>query len=287
MSDRPPRYVFFGSPRFAAIVLGELIRAGLGPVAVVCNPDRPVGRKQVVTPPLVKTLAERHGIPVIQPEKLDAAATDAIAGQQPECFVVAAYAKILPKSILSLPPRGSVGVHPSLLPKFRGASPIQSAILAGETKTGATIYVMDEKTDHGPVLAQEPLSATETPAYLLPYPELEERLAELGARLLVAALPEFAAGRASAEEQNEALATYTKKFSTEDGFVPENDLMAALAGDETRALAILRKINALNPDPGAWTVKSGVRTRLLAAVIENGRLRLTSIQKAGGKPRTP
>ena len=148
------RYVFFGTPEFAAIVLRQLLDANLLPVGVVCNPDRPVGRKKVITPPPVKSLVMKHetwNIPVLQPEKLDERFMLQVSSFMPELFVVAAYARIIPRSILDIPANGAIGVHPSLLPRLRGASPIQSAILNGEQNTGVTLYHMDTEVDHGPV----------------------------------------------------------------------------------------------------------------------------------------
>lgn len=277
------KYVFFGTPRFAEIVLTGLIDAGMPPVALVCNPDRPVGRKKIITPPLTKILAiERSSdIDIMQPEKTDEIFIKRLQALEPDFFVVAAYAKILPKAILDIPRLGALGVHPSLLPKFRGASPIQSAILNDESKTGTTIYLMDEKTDHGPIVAQEPL-ATNTPIGEITYLDLEEQLAELGTRLLIQTIPDFGAGKmtATAHEQDESLATYTKKFTTEDGFVAPEDL-----ADTKKTREILQKINALNPEPGVWTMRDGKRTKLLAAEMRGDRLILTETQKEGEKPK--
>src|ERR1700690_3293179 len=140
------KYVFFGSPRFAAIVLQKLIDGGIAPAAGVCNPDRPVGRKKIVTPPPVKTLvvSTSSEIDILQPEKLDDMFTKRLAAIEPDFFVVAAYAKIIPANVLAIPRLGTIGTHPSLLPKYRGASPIQAALLGGDAKTGTTLYLMDE-----------------------------------------------------------------------------------------------------------------------------------------------
>src|SRR6266481_8138985 len=155
------KYVFFGTPEFAAIVLDELIAAGFLPDAIICNPDRPAGRKKVITPPPVKKLIAERGLEsqtkILQPEK----PTPELFKEFDDIdfFVVAAYAKIIPQSILDIPRLGAIGVHPSLLPKYRGSSPIQSAILAGEMETGVTLYMLDHKMDHGPMLAAERVMA--------------------------------------------------------------------------------------------------------------------------------
>jgi methionyl-tRNA formyltransferase len=281
------KYVFFGSPRFAAIILGQLIEAGMPPVALVCNPDRPVGRKQIVTPPLTKRevfeTAERSGvssaITILQPEKLDDAFVAQLRALAPDFFVVAAYAKIIPQAVLDLPRLGTLGTHPSLLPKYRGASPIQSVLLAGEAVTGTTIYAMDAKMDHGAVYAQREWPITAGTNYLA----LEAQLAALSADALINVIPDFYAGKLTPHMQDESQATFTKKFITQDGFVDEKDLEDA-AGE--KALTILNKINALNPEPGCWTIQNGKRTKLLEAKIEtNGLLKLTVIQEEGQKPK--
>jgi len=253
------------------------------PAAVVCNPDRPVGRRQVLTPPPAKLLAVKNsaGIEVLQPEKLDEIFIKRLRGLAPDLFVVAAYAKIIPQAVLDIPRRGTLGVHPSLLSKYRGASPIQSAILAGETVTGTTIYLMDAKTDHGPILDAWRLELNEE----MNYPRAEEALARLGAGLLREVMPEFLAGKALLQPQDESQATFTKKFTTRDGFVEPDDLAAAGRGDEEKANTILRKINAFNPEPGAWTTRNGKRVKLLEGRIEGSRLVLVTTQTEGEKPK--
>jgi methionyl-tRNA formyltransferase len=289
MDQNSPRYIFFGTPRFAEIVLGGLIRAQLRPVGLVCNPDRPVGRKQLFTaPPTKKLIAELPDIKIFQPENLAELLTlgPELAEIKPDFFVVAAYAKIIPRAILEIPRLGTLGVHPSILPRYRGASPIQSAILGGELETGTTIYLIDEKTDHGPILVQENLAGygPNLPIAEVPYLELQEKLAVLGAKLLVECIPDFLDGTLPRQIQDESQATYTKKFKTEDGFVDSEDLDIAISGDTEKANEILRKINALNPEPGVWMMKDGSRIKLLAAKLQNGSLVLTRTQREGEKP---
>ena len=277
------KYVFFGTPRFAAIALERLIHAGFPPTALVCNPDRPVGRKKtVMAPPTKQLLAERGiGAHVFQPEKLDASFTTAIAKLQPDLFIVAAYSAIIPKSILAIPRFGTIGIHPSLLPQYRGASPIQTALLNGEEETGVAVYVMDEKMDHGPVLAEErwPIAENEQ------YPQLEEELALLGAALAAKLLPDIERGAAVPRAQNEADATYTRKFTTQDGFVDETDLIAAERGDKEKAQRIIRTVNAFTPEPGAWTIRDGKRLKLLRTTMKDGCLVLGATQREGERPK--
>ena len=277
------RYVFFGTPEFAAIALRHLLDAGLPPAAVVCNPDRPTGRKKIVTPPPVKSLVMKHetrNIAILQPERLDEGFILQVSRFKPELFIVAAYAKIIPQSILSIPPRGTIGVHPSLLPRLRGASPIQSAILTGELETGVSLYAIDAEMDHGPVFAAERLAdydtERDTTAMLLP------RLAELGGRMLVELFPLLEHGTAKTIPQEHTQATFTKKFATDDAFVAADELAQAESGSAPElGTSIHRKIRAFFPEPGAWTVLNGKRRKLLEGEIRDGKLLITKYQDEG------
>ena len=199
---------------------------------------------------------------------------EALKATNADLFVVAAYAKIIPKAVLALSRLGTLGVHPSLLPKYRGASPIQSVILNGERETGATIYLMDEKMDHGPVLAQ---GKTALDSLRTDYAALEETLAKLGADLLIKTVLDFAAGRSKPLVQDESRATYTKKFMVQDGFVPDEKT--------EKPEVIVRKINAFTPEPGAWTMRGGKRVKLLKAELRNGALHILVSQEEGGTPK--
>lgn len=267
------KYVFWGSPEFAKIVLEKLIEAGFLPAAVVCNPDRPVGRKKVITPPPVKRLiAERKApIEIFQPENLNAI-SDKLSALRSDFFIVAAYSKILPKEIIAVPRLGTVGVHPSLLPKYRGATPIQSAIINGEMETGVTLFMIDEKVDHGPVATQRKLQIANRN-----YTELEKGLAEIAGDLLVETLPKLEQGQIKPQPQDETKATFTKKFRTEDGEVN-------LEKDSPEM--ILRKIRAFNPEPGAYNIQNGKRVKLLEAELADGKLKLKKIQVEGKNPVT-
>ncbi len=280
------RYIFFGTPEFAAIVLRRLIQAGLPPVAVIVNPDRPTGRKHVMTAPPVKELVQNLGIKdiaILQPEILDETFKKELQAQKADFFVVAAYAKIIPADVLSLAPQGTIGVHPSLLPELRGASPIQGAILTGAPQTGVTLYRMDERMDHGPILVQERLDNYDPKT--AHYPELLRSLAALGGDMAVRLLPEFFAGRATETAQDHARATITKKYKTDDAFIAPEDLSLAESGDAKLAEFIDRKIRALNPEPGVWTNKNGKRTKLLEAKRKEGALHITRLQVEGKKPQ--
>ena len=277
--------VFFGTPRFAEIVLGGLIDGGLVPAALVCNPDRPLGRKHIVTPPLTKQLVinKKLSTVILQPEKLDDAFIAQLRALEPDFFVVAAYAKIIPAAVLDIPKFGTLGTHPSLLPNYRGASPIQSVILAGETTTGVTIYLMDAKMDHGPIcvgqltISFDPLTTT--------YAALEEQLAKLAIDLIPLAMDLRLDPGNAPQPQDESKATFTKKFSTDNGFIEYSELDAAIAGNSDKVELILRTINALNPEPGVWTIKSGKRIKLLKARIDGSALKLVTIQEEGQRPK--
>lgn len=285
------KYIFFGTPEFAAIILHKFLDAGMPPAAVVCNPDRPTGRKKIITPPPVKSWVmkyeegSRNEIKILQPEKLDNEFLTSYSPLLAPCdfAVVAAYAKIIPQSVIDLFPRGILGIHPSLLPKYRGPTPIQSAILNGDEKTGVTIYLLDENIDHGPVVSSVKCQASSSDTY----ETLMRKLAELGGDLLTETLPKFLNGEIKPQPQIEAEATYTKKFTAEDGFIDGNFLEEAESGVNAEAAKFIkRKIMALNPEPGTWTIKNGKRVKLLAAEIQNNCLKLKKIQAEGRKPQT-
>ena len=274
-------YVFFGTPRFAEIILGHLIEASMPPVLVVTNPDRPAGRKQILTPPPVKALADKHGIPVLQLESF-ANFRSQISNFKFDFAVLASYGKIIPQEVIDLFPRGIIVVHPSLLPKYRGATPIQSTLLSGDERTGTSLILMDEKVDHGPILASREL---EFQISNFKFQILHDELAKLSAELLIETLPKFVNGEIKPVPQDESLATYTRKFTPEDAFVDHGDLeKAEQEGGET-AVLIDRKIRALNPEPGVWTIEDGKRMKLLEGEIRDGTLKLKKIQREGGNPQ--
>lgn len=287
-----PKFVFFGTPAFAAIILNKLIKAGWLPALVVCNPDKPVGRKKIITPPLTKILAQQYNIKVLQPENL---VNFEIQNLKFEFFIVAAYNKIIPKEILDIPSFGAIGVHPSLLPKYRGPTPIQNVILNNEAQTGITLFLLDEKIDHGPIIAKSKFQILNS---RITYEALNEKLAEIGGDLLIETLPKFLKGEITPQPQNENEATYTRKFTTEDGYVD-------LVKDDP--LIIERKIRALNPEPGVWTMicpsiftspqdvninlsscnddRLKKRMKILEAVIIDNKLKLKKIQFESQKPK--
>lgn len=215
--------VFFGGEPLAVPALEKLKAADLLPRCVVCNPDRPQGRKQIMTAPPAKEWALQNNIDVFQPESLgDPSVQAKLSEMNPDIFVVVAYSALIPKTLLDIPMRGALNAHPSLLPKFRGPSPIRSAILADERHTGTTIILLDEKMDHGPILAQEelPISEDEWP---LRGTELDARLADLSGSLLANTIPQWLAGEIKPREQDHEHATYTKKITKADGELDLSD----------------------------------------------------------------
>ncbi|MEK7187561.1 MAG: methionyl-tRNA formyltransferase [Patescibacteria group bacterium] len=282
------KYVFFGSPQFAAIILEKLIAAGTLPLAIVASPDRPAGRKQELTPPLTKQIAKDHSIPIFQPER---PTPEILTNLEADFFLVAAYAHIIPQAVLDLPPQGTFGIHPSLLPRLRGASPIQSTILQGEP-AGVTIYKMDEKVDHGPILASSALSNYSPDED--DYQTLEEKLAKLGADIFLKTMPQYLEGNIQLSPQDETQKTLTKKFTTADAEISEGDLRIALAGNNLEiSQKNLRKILAFSHEPGAWTIlekpleentytlPANNRLKILGAKIAGQKLHITVFQIAG------
>lgn len=208
------KIIFFGTPRFAEIVLQKIIADGSYEIlGVVTTPDEPVGRKQVLTAPPTKILAEKNGLKVWQPEKLNDEFLKELGDPNADLFIVAAYGKIIPQKFLDLPKFGCVNVHPSLLPKYRGASPIQSALLNGEKETGVTIMKMDAEMDHGAIVSSIKYQVSETDITEI----LMEKLAEVGADLLLKIIPDYLAGKIELREQDHSAATFCKIIKKSDG----------------------------------------------------------------------
>ncbi|OGZ17574.1 MAG: methionyl-tRNA formyltransferase [Candidatus Nealsonbacteria bacterium RBG_13_36_15] len=250
--------IFMGVPEFGTIILEKLIENNLKPVLVVTAPDKPVGRKQILTPPPVKVIAEKHGISVLQPEK-PSTIQNLLSAISPDLIAVAAYGKILPKEILEMPKYGCLNVHPSLLPRWRGASPIQFTILAGDQETGVTIILIDEKMDHGPILASAKYQIQNDK---ITYKELDKNLADLGAELLIKTLPKWTNREIEPIPQDELKTTFTKVLKKEDGRIN----WGKSAGE------IERQIRAFNPWPGSYCFwpkgKNNLRLKILRATIQ-------------------
>ncbi len=288
------RVLFAGTPEFALASLQALTNAGITPVAALTQPDRPAGRGKRLTASPVKRFALDHGIEVLQPVTLkDPDAVAQIAAFNPDILVVAAYGLILPQNVLDLPPKGCLNVHASLLPRWRGAAPIQAAILAGDAKTGVSLMAMTAGLDCGPVFVEQALAIGEEETA----GELQDRLAVLGGEMLVCHFDAIIGGTLDATEQDESLATYAGKINKQD----------AQLDWQRPAIELHRQVRAYNPVPGAffllddmpvkcWRAKvvagaTGAPGEVLSAgrdgiVIGCGEdaLRLNSLQRPGRRP---
>lgn len=247
MAD-PLRIVFMGSPDFAVPSLEALCAGPHRPVAVVTGPDKRRGRGTALSPTPVKDAALRHGIPVIETDSLKAPDVhEALADLRPDLFVVVAF-KILPKALLDMPRIGSVNVHASLLPKYRGAAPIHWAIVNGETETGVTIFFLNEGIDTGGILmqAKTPIGPEETTG------DVYRRLMHLGAETLASSIQQIWKGEYTLSPQSEALASPAPKLFPDDVLLPL-DLSAE---------QIQRRVRGFNPSPGAWVWLDGKKLRV-------------------------
>ncbi|MCS6927111.1 MAG: methionyl-tRNA formyltransferase [Candidatus Binatia bacterium] len=243
-----------GTPEFAVPSLRTLMASEDRVVGVVTQPDQPAGRGMALQAPPVKKLAAVYGIPVMQPAKLrDPAVLAQLQAWQPDLIVVAAYGKILPPALLTLPPYGCINVHASLLPKYRGAAPIQWAIINGESETGVTIMRVSERMDAGDILLQKTLPITESDTG----GTLHDKLATLGAEALRETLALLKGGQLVARPQNEAEATYAPKITKEDGWIEWRQ----------EAVTIARRIRAFNPWPSAYTTLGGKLFKIFAARV--------------------
>jgi len=252
------RLVFAGTPAFAATALEALLVAGHDVALVLTQPDRPAGRGLAMRPSEVKQLAQARGLALSQPATLRSdAAREALARTGAECMVVAAYGLILPQSVLDAFPLGCINIHASLLPRWRGAAPIQRAILAGDSRTGISIMQMDAGLDTGPVMLEEAIAIAprETGG------SLHDRLAALGGRCIVRALEELQAGTLRREPQPHDGVTYAAKLDKEE----------ARIGWNRPAEELDRLIRAFNPFPGAVTTLEGAPLKIWSACPAQGR----------------
>lgn len=244
------RVIFMGSPELAVPALRKLLEHGYEIVAVVTQADKPAGRGRSPQPPPVKQAAQALGLPVLQPKSLKQFdIVQKLRSLRPDIIIVAAFGKLLPKEVLEIPPLKCLNIHPSLLPKYRGPSPIAFAILDGATETGVTIMLMEERMDTGPILAQRkvPIRPDDTTE------SLGARLAQVGAELLSETLPRWTRGEIGPQLQDESQATYTRMIAKEDGHIDWR-----LSADE-----IGRRCRAFAPWPGCYTFWDGKLLKLL------------------------
>jgi methionyl-tRNA formyltransferase len=247
------RTVFMGTPQFAVTILEALLQSSCQVLAVYTQPDKPAGRRRPVVFPPVKKLALERQIPVIQPETFKSSEVmEKLASFQPELIIVAAFGSILPQKVLSLPRFACLNIHPSLLPRHRGPSPVANTILCGDELTGVTIMLMDAGMDTGLILAQEKvgISSTDTTG------SLSSKLADVSARLLLETLPKWLGGELRPQAQDEPQATYSKLITSKDA---ELDWYRP-------ALELWRRVRAYNPWPSCYTWCQGKRLRIHSAI---------------------
>lgn len=257
-------FVFMGTPEFSTVILDALEQAGLIPDLIVTQPDRPCGRGRVLTPSPVAQWAHARKIVTLKPQNSkEPAFYESLSQLSPDLIVTAAFGQLLPQSVLSIPKKGCLNLHASLLPRYRGASPIQAALLAGDRVTGVTVMQMDEGLDTGPILARSPFHIPED----MNAGELHQALAELSGRLMVATMPTILKGKLQAHRQDESQASVTRLLVKSDGEVDFSQ----------DAPYVHNHIRAMNPWPGAFAFLDGKRYKI-------NRTRLYDATQALGEP---
>lgn len=273
MPEYSPQFIFFGTPDVASETLEILKSHGVMPQLIVTAPDRPVGRHFVMTPSPVKVWADENNIPTLQPEKITPDIVLYLQQKAQELgvdiFIVVAYGKILPQSLIDIPTRGTYNIHYSLLPRHRGASPVEAAILAGDPETGVSIQKMVFKLDAGPVVAESKIAidANDTT------PSLRGKLIPIGAHLLADILPTLASDM-PATIQDESAATHCGKTKKEDGLIdPFTD----------DPIITWRKYRAYQPWPGLYFIEDGKRIKITSARFEHGKFIIERVIPEGKK----
>lgn len=272
MQNKDLKFVFFGTPDVASETLEILKENGYLPYLIVTAPDKPQGRKMVITPPPVKVWAVKNNIPYIQPENLKQKELwDILADKKniPKFFIVVAYGKIMPEDLINFPELGSINIHYSLLPKYRGASPVESAILNGDKETGVSIQKMQFKMDSGPIIAQEKVEILSNEKA----PELRKRLIKIGGNLLVETIPNFIENKLPLLQQKEEEATFCKKIKKEDGLI---DLKAD-------PIKNYNKFRAYSFWPRTFFFKDNKRIIITEAKLEDNKFVIEKIIPEGGK----
>ncbi|TFG78406.1 MAG: methionyl-tRNA formyltransferase [Thermodesulfobacteriales bacterium] len=251
------KIIFMGTPEFAVSSLKALIESDHDVVAVVAQPDKPKGRGRKLAPPPTKALAEQHNIPVLQPEKVRTQEfLSQLQNLSPDLICVTAYGKILPKSILEVPPYGCINVHASLLPKYRGAAPINWVIVRGETQSGITTMLMDEGMDTGDMLLKKEIQIQDEDDA----GSLSEKLSQLGAELLLETISQLQEGKLGPAKQDESLATYAPMLKKSDGEIKW----------ENPASELWNLIRGMNPWPGTFTTLGNKSLKIFKATLIDG-----------------
>jgi methionyl-tRNA formyltransferase len=270
--------IFLGTPEFAVSALQKLIDENYNICAVITEPDRQSGRgKKIIFSP-IKLLAQKYNIPIFQPTKIENCKLK-IENLCPDLAIVVAYGQIIPNKILKIPKMGFINIHPSLLPKYRGPSPIQSTILNGDDETGVTIIKLDEKMDHGKVIISSNLTRLDSQkarleaqsSELWNYQNLSNDLSKLGADLLIKVLPDYLLNKITLKDQDHSKATFTKLINKSDGLIDWNESIEAID----------RKIRAYNPWPGAYTILDGKILKICNTHVENNKLTIEQVKMEG------
>lgn len=256
----PIKVIFIGTPQFAVPYLESLINSDFKVIGVITQPDKPTGRKKIISMPAIKSTAIKNNIPVFQPEKLkgDIEIANKLKSLEPDLIVVVAYGQIIPQTILDIPKLGNINVHPSLLPKYRGASPIQNAILNNETSTGITIMLMDEKMDHGPILAQKELTLVGNEDN----DSLHQKMSDGNSTdFLIQTIHKFITKQITPTPQNDGQATFCQLITKDEAKIDW----------QKSAKDISAKIRAFYSWPIAWTTLDNKRVKIFPPIeIVNG-----------------
>jgi methionyl-tRNA formyltransferase len=260
------KIIFIGTSAFGLPILETLMKNKIIPKLIITEPDKPAGRGQILTSSPVKDYATKFRLKLSSPKKISLAKNE-IKNLQPDLIITAAYGQIIPKNILSLAKMETINIHPSLLPKYRGSTPIASAILNNEKTTGISIILMDEKIDHGPIIYQKKIKIEDQETT----PDLEVKLAQIAADLTLKTIKKFAQGQISLKKQKESQAIFTHKFTKEAGRIDW----------QSTPIKIDAQVRALKPWPGTYTEIAGKRIIIIKTHLENGKLFIDQVQPGG------
>ncbi len=273
MSQSNIKFAFFGSSRLSVIVLDSLYEQGFVPSCIITTPDKPQGRHMTITPNVVKDWANKKNIHVHDVNKLDQTFADTLTKENLDIFIVASYGKIIPENVLSIPPHKTLNIHPSLLPLYRGPSPLPSSMIDDAKQTGISIMRIDAEMDHGPLLSQKEVTIDEWPTY----ENFEEMMAKIGAEELARILPDWIAGKIKEQEQDHSTATHTKKIQKEDAEINIKD----------DAYLNFRKIQAYHEWPQAYFFidhnNNRLRVKITEASFQDGKLNIEKVIPEGKK----
>lgn len=264
-------FIFWGTPEVAKETLEILKSNGYLPILIITSPDKPQGRKMLLTPPPVKTFAIENNIPYLQPEKLNEDFFNEISKFEFSLSVVVAYGKIIPERFINLPKIYSINIHYSLLPKYRGASPVESAILNGDETTGVSIQKMNFKMDTGPIITEKEISIEPTEKTK----DLKKKLIKMGSELLIQTLSDIFEGRVIFKEQDETQASYCVKIKKEDGLLDPHK------SEKDK----YNKFKAYHVWPRTYFFEKGKRVIITEATLENNKFVIKKIIKEGGKEK--